>query len=229
MKAIKIFALLIVPALLFGVLALSDTSRAQDPPPAPPDRPAVRPNPQYQPPDQFPMLTNEVFKEEVTRHREALNKINEDTKAMRDELLKKAQELWQKHFPPPTPPAEGEEPVMPDWRKMMEQFQTQLQAYQEELKRIVEVYSAEHEKELKAVSGKIFDEYVLHYTNVLKIAKENKDKIVDAHWKTILTSAIADRIRNAGGGNRRMGGGGNRPGGQTTPPAPPDNPTPFEK
>jgi hypothetical protein len=219
MKAIKIFALLIVPALLFGVLALSDTSRAQNPPPAPPDRPTVRPNQQYQPPDQFPMLNDEIFKAEVTRHREALNKINEDTKAMREELQKKSQELWQKHFPPP---AEGE---WPNWSG--EQFQ----AYLDELKRITEVYAAEHEKELKAVAGKIFDEYVLHYQNVLKIANENKDKIVAAHWKTILTAGV-DRIRNAAGAmNRRMGGGGggNRPGGQTTPPAPPDNPTPFEK
>jgi len=156
-------AMILVPAMAFAI----------DPAAAPPaDQPKAMHGAGG---PEFPMLDIQAFKDEMTRHQKAM----EDIKAPLADIRKKRGEdmkaLREEYFPKP---GEGEIPVPPTPDKIKE--------FNEKIKALVEKAQTDNEAALKGIAGKIFDEFITHQQNIIKIAQDNKDKIIDANWKKLL-------------------------------------------
>jgi hypothetical protein len=83
-----------------------------------------------------------------------------------------------------------------------------------------------NEPGLREAAGKLFDEFMLHFTNVLAIAKDDKEPIVDENWRKLLLppdvsalfAGLAMQPRH-----HHMHGQGQPAPGESTPPAGPDD------
>ncbi len=133
----------------------------------------------------LPFLRCEEFREEMKRHREAMAEIMKPVRELRRELAAAIKELRQEYFPKPE---EGEKRERPDPDKVKE--------FMEKVNELVKKFQDENEKTLKKVLGKAIDERITHHENLIKIAKDNKDKIVEAHWRKLLVPPrIRERLR----------------------------------
>jgi len=171
---------------------------------------------------EFPMLDIQAFKDEMTRHQKAV----EDIKAPLADIHKKLGEdmkaLREEYFPKP---AEGEMPVPPTPDKIKE--------YTEKVKALVEKAQTDNEAVLKDIAGKLFDEFITHSQNIIKIAQDNKDKFIDAQWKKLLAPPMGfgqwGKMHRRGGkmgGRMGMRGGMRGHMGGPEGPAPAPAPTP---
>ncbi|RKY27266.1 MAG: hypothetical protein DRP79_03580 [Planctomycetota bacterium] len=135
-------------------------------------------------PPHMPLLQCEEFKEEMKRHREAMAEIMEPVRKLRRELAESIRKLRQEYFPKPK---EGEKRERPDPEKIKE--------FTQKVKELVKEFQDKNEETLKAVLGKSIDERITHHENIIKIAKDNKDKIVEARWrKLLLTPRLRHRL-----------------------------------
>ncbi len=126
-------------------------------------------------PGHFPMLNSEEFKAERERHEKAVAKIMKKAKPLREKLRKEIKELREEYF---SKPKKGERRRRPDRKKIKE--------FMEELKEVIDEFAEDNEKKLKRIASKMFDEKILHMENIIKISKDNKRKIINAHYKKIL-------------------------------------------
>ena len=123
----------------------------------------------------LPFPQCEEFREEMKRHKEALAEIMKPAKELREELAAAIKKLRQECFPKPK---EDEKCKRPDPDKIKE--------FMKKVNELVKKFQDENEKTLKEVLGKVIDERITHHENLIKIAKANKDKIVEAHWRKLL-------------------------------------------
>jgi nitrate/nitrite-specific signal transduction histidine kinase len=161
-------AFLIVPAMALAAA------------PAEPGKPGAPPTPLMgpMPAQQHPLANLPAFKDEMTRHQEAVKTIMAPLKDIRTKMAADIKALREKYFPKP---AEGEKRVPPTPETVQE--------FIAKIREIVTKYQNDNEAVLKAAAGKMFDERILHQQNVIKIEQANKDAIVNAHWRNLLNPA----------------------------------------
>jgi len=231
-------AMLLVAAafVLMPALAWAADEPAPGAAPAPPSNtepgappaggpPAGRPNMAQAPnPERlFPILESAAFKEEMARHKKAVEDIMALLKPINEKLAADIKALTDVYFPKPVEGQPWERPA-----------QEKTQEFADKIKALVEKYQIDNEAALKEVGGKLYDESITHWTNVLNIAKDNKDAILTEQWKKLLpVPQMRDLFRDIMGrmwGNRGPGGhnggrnGGGNPGGDTTEPTTPPPP-----
>jgi hypothetical protein len=195
---------------------------------------AQAPNPEINP--LFPILESAAFKEEMARHKKAVEDIMAPLKPINEKLAADIKALTDVYFPKPVEGQPWERPA-----------QEKTQEFADKIKALVEKYQTDNEAALKEVGGKLYDESITHWTNVLNIAKDNKDAILAEQWKKLLpVPQIRDIFRDVmqrmwgnrgpgggrggrnGGGNGggNPGNGGNAGDGGTEPVTPPPPPGP---
>jgi hypothetical protein len=186
-------AVILVPAMAFAVEGENkpaDNKAGANQP----ERPWLMPGMMQGP--QFPILQSEAFKDEMARHKAAIKDIKAPLADIRKKLGDDFKALREQYFPKP---AEGEEWTPPDPDKIKE--------YGEKVKALVEKAQTDNEAALKGIAGKIFDEFITHQQNIIKIAQDNKDKIIDANWKKLLAPPMGfgrwGKMHRMGG---KMGG-----------------------
>lgn len=124
----------------------------------------------------FPLLQSEEFKAEKERHKAAMDEIMKPVNDLREQMAAEIKKLREEYFPKP---AEGEMPLPPDPEKIKE--------FNQKFTELVKKFQDDNEKTLREAGGKLVDETTLHFENLVKIARDNKDKIVDAHWRRLLS------------------------------------------
>jgi hypothetical protein len=117
------------------------------------------------------LMEDEAFKEEMERHKEAVETITEPVKEIQEELAEELKALHEEYFPKPE---EGEKPERPD-RETVKEFM-------DKAREIADGYKSENEELLKEVSGNLFDEKMTHKANMLELEKAHKDDFVDKYW-----------------------------------------------
>jgi len=122
-----------------------------------------------------PLADVQAFKDEMKRHEDAVKAIREPLKAIHEKMAADIKALREQYFPKP---AEGEKRVKPDPEKMQE--------FMGKVREDVAKYQTDNDATLKDVAGKLFDERILHQTNMLKIEADNKDTLVNARYKNLL-------------------------------------------
>ncbi|MFH1551125.1 MAG: hypothetical protein ABIH04_11270 [Planctomycetota bacterium] len=142
--------------------------------------------------NQFPMLNDKAFKEEMERHCKAVEKIMKKTEDLRKELREEIKELREEYF---EKAQKGKKNQRPDGKKIGK--------FMKEMKELIDEFTEDNEKELKNIAGKLFDERINHMENVIKIMKKNKKEVVEAHYKKVLLQPLQARMRAIQ--QRRMG------------------------
>jgi len=123
----------------------------------------------------FDILQSSAFKDEMARHIKAVEDATAALKPIREKLIESIKALRDQCFPRP---AEGEEPTPPT--------ADQIKDFTDKLKALFEQAQTDNKATLQDVAGKLFDEFMTHFDNVLKIAKDNKDAVVNENWKKLL-------------------------------------------
>jgi len=220
-------ALVLMPALALaadepapGATPPPDAKPAENAPGAPPaghlapSAAGMWAQPQ-QPADQFPILDSAVFKEEMARHKKAVEEITAPLKDVRQKLANDIKALRDKYFPPP---AEGEQWAPPTAETVQE--------FANKVKELAEKSQNDNADLLKEVGGKLVDEFLTHQQNIVKITQDNKDKIVAEQWKKLIpVPQLRDLFRQwmeeRFGKPPGQNPGESAPGEPTTPPPPP--------
>jgi Spy/CpxP family protein refolding chaperone len=164
--------ILIAAAALIMLPAMALAMAPQDPATAAPPTPMMGPQGEH---PQHPLADVQAFKDEMARHKEAVQGIMAPLKDIREKMAAEIKALHEQYFPKP---AEGARPVRPE--------PGQFQEFIGKVHEIVQKYQADNEATLKDVAGKLFDERIVHQTAMLKIEQDNKDIIVNAHYKRLL-------------------------------------------
>lgn len=178
---------LIVAAAMILLPAIAMADDAKPVPPAPAEGPKFQVPPELQGSEQI--IDNEAFKAEKARHEKAVQDIMAPLRPIREKLAADIKALRDQTFP--VPPA-GVQPTPPTPEQMKD--------FLDKVKALVQQAQTANEAALKNAAGKLFDEFILHHQNLLKIAQDNKAAIVDNHWKRLLIpprliQAIHERLQ----------------------------------
>jgi hypothetical protein len=158
-------ALMIAPAM--AVAMAPKGPNAGGPPPAP----VMGPPPM----DKHPLADLQAFKDEMARRQQVVDGIMAPLKPIHEAMAAEIKALQEQYMPKPV---EGEKLAPPEPEKMQE--------FLDKVRAIVEKYQTDNAALLKDIAGKMFDERILHQTNILKIEQDNKDAMVNASWKMFL-------------------------------------------
>lgn len=162
---------LIIFVALMVAPAMAVAMAPKDPNACGPPTPVMGPPPM----EKHPLADLQAFKDEMARHQQVVDGIMAPLQPIHEAMAAEIKALQEQYMPKPV---EGEKPAPPEPEKMQE--------FLDKVRAIVEKYQTDNEALLKDIAGKMFDERILHQTNILKIEQDNKDAMVNASWKTFL-------------------------------------------